>query len=442
MSPARAIPSGRVARGSLRPPSSKSLTHRYLNLALLAGDRRTLVEPLVAEDTRLFAAALERFGWTVERAADRLALTPPASAAPEGARIHCGNAGTMARFLVATACVLPGRWRIDGVARLRERPVAPLVTALRHLGAAIEPAGEEGYLPLVIDGRRGLDGGRTRLDAGASSQYLSALLMAAHRARGPVEIEVERLTSAPYVEITLAALERFGGSVERTGPTAAGPAVFRLRPRPLAGPARLRVEADFSAACYPAAAAVLTGGEVTLSGLAEGSPQGDRHFLDLLTAMGAAVEWSAGEGGDGGEAVTIRGGGRLEAVDADLGPMPDQVPTLAALAPFAHGTTRIRGVPHLRIKESDRLRAMASGLGRLGVPVEERPDGLVVPGVWAEQAPPGDAVTVDSFDDHRIAMSFALVGLRRPGVRVDRPQVVAKSYPGFWDDLERLLGGA
>jgi 3-phosphoshikimate 1-carboxyvinyltransferase len=192
------------------------------------------------------------------------------------------------------------------------------------------------------------------------------------------------------------------------------------------------VEGDYSAAAYPAAAAVLTGGEVRLAGLSRGSTQGDRRFLELLAAMGAWVEWD-------GEEVVIAAGAPLDGLAADLGDLPDQVPTLAAVAPFARGVTRITGVPHLRLKESDRLAAMARELGRAGASVAEQPAGLVVAGIWSDVAPPGEPVLVDSHGDHRIAMSMALVGLRRPGIHVAAPEVVAKSYPGFWDDLEGLL---
>jgi 3-phosphoshikimate 1-carboxyvinyltransferase len=438
-----------VARGRLAPPPSKSLTHRYLVLALLAGRPLTLLDPLDAEDTRLLLAALEALGWRVDRrpgAAERpdraeaggaqpagtagtaeVTLLPPAAGtAPAAVAIDCGNAGTMLRLLIGALATRPGVWRLDGAPRLRERPVGPLVEALRGLGAEIAWDGRPGYPPLTVRGGR-LAGGRTRLDAGESSQYLSALLIAAQAAAAPVEIEVEALASAPYVEVTLAALARFGGGAERPAPGR-----FRVTPAALAGPESLRVEGDFSAACYPAAAAALTGGRVTLDRLARDSPQGDRGFFDLLAAMGARVAWSAG-------AVTVEGTGALAAVDADLGSMPDQVPTLAALAPFARGTTRIRGVPHLRLKESDRLAAMAAELGRLGAAVEERADGLVIPGLWAGAAPPAGAVTVDPHGDHRIAMSLAITALRRPGVSIAHPEVVAKSYPGFWDDFDALL---
>lgn len=424
---ARAVPAGGIARGRLTPPPSKSLTHRYLALALLSGRRLVVENPLYAEDTRLFLAALERLGLTVEARPEAVTLTPPATGRrPPRAEIDCGNAGTMLRFLVAGLCVVPGRWRLDGVPRLRQRPVGPLVEALRRLGATIDYAGETGFPPLDIAGD-GLAGGVTRLDAGSSSQFLSALLMAAQSAAGDVELEVPALTSAPYVELTLAAVADFGGRVERPAPGR-----FRVRPGPLAGPPRVRVEGDFSAVCYPAAAAALSGGPVTVAGIRAASRQGDRGFLDLLARMGAEVAWGDGE-------VTVRGG-RLRAVDADLAAMPDQVPTLAALAPFAEGTTRITGVPHLRIKESDRLAAMAGELGRLGVPAIELADGLEIPGVWAGRRPPADPVTVDPHGDHRIAMSLALTALRRPGVSIAHPEVVAKSYPAFWQDLELLLG--
>jgi len=472
---AQVIPSGGQACGRVRVPPSKSLTHRYLNLALLA--RRPLIveRPLLADDTRLFLAALAQCGWSVEegpeedrlspRGADRSGASPTGAnrlgASPRGANrsgasptganrlgaspigaalpspssplppreIFCGNAGTMLRFLIASLAVLPGRWRLDGVARLRERPVGPLVEALRRLGAEIHDLGAAGHVPLEIAGGT-LRGGATRLDAGDSSQFLSALLMAGLAAPQPLAVEVMALTSAPYVELTLAAARRCGGRIEPLR----GEGVEGLRYSVIPGllpPPRLRVEGDASAACYPAAAAALTGGRVVVQGLAAESPQGDRRFLEVLARMGAEVVSS-------GDEVEVRGG-RLQAVDADLSDMPDQVPTLAALAPFAHGTTRIRNVAHLRLKESDRLSAMAGELRRLGAVVEEGTDRLDIAGTWCDAPPPGDRIAVDSHGDHRIAMSLALVGLRRPGVLVRSPQVVAKSYPGFWQDFLGLL---
>jgi 3-phosphoshikimate 1-carboxyvinyltransferase len=418
-----AVPSGRRARGRLRVPSSKSLTHRYFNLALLSGAPVVVERPLFAEDTRLFLAALGRCGFQVEEGDDEVRLTPREPPAGE-VEIFCGNAGTMLRFLVATLTVIPGHWRLDGVARLRERPVGPLVDSLRGLGASLEYLGEPGYIPLRIEGGS-LRGGTTILDAGESSQYLSAILMAALRAPEPVVVEVPSLTSRPYVDVTLAAATTFDGHIERVGPR-----VYRVRPSALRG-GRVRVEGDYSAACYPAAAAALTGGEVLLDGLSPDSRQGDREFMDLLTEMGAEVFWK-------GDLLRVRGG-ELRGIKADLSGMPDQVPTLAALAPFAQGETLIHNVAHLRIKESDRLEAMASGLEKLGADVREGRDSLWIPGLWSESEPPSGTVHVDPRGDHRIAMSLALVGLRRSGVMIDHPEVVAKSYPGFWRDLMKLV---
>jgi 3-phosphoshikimate 1-carboxyvinyltransferase len=419
----RPIGSGRAAIGSLLPPPSKSLTQRYFDLALLAATPSLVRRPLLAGDTEAYLAGLAGMGCAIERRHDAFRLTPPAR--PAEARIDCGAGGTMLRLLTAAACVVPGVWTLDGTARLQRRPLAPLLAALRGLGGRIECLESEGHAPLRVHGE-GLQGGRVELDAGESSQYLSALLLAATRARSAVEIRVERLTSAPYVELTLAALGEFGVEVER-------PASDRYQLRPTVFPGReITVEADASAACYAAAAAALTGGRVAILGLRPDSRQGDLGFFELLRRMGAEAAWQGGR-----LAVASRGG--LTAVSADLSAMPDQVPTLAALAPFAEGTTRITGVPHLRLKESDRLRAMAIELRRLGAAVEERPDGLEIAGVWSQRPPPDEPVTVSSHDDHRIAMSLALVGLRRAGVSVAEPGVVAKSYPAFWRDLERLL---
>jgi 3-phosphoshikimate 1-carboxyvinyltransferase len=418
-----AVPSGRRVRGKLRVPSSKSLTHRYLNLALLSGAPLVVERPLFAEDTRLFLAALGRCGLRVEESAEEVRLEPGTPTVDE-VEIFCGNAGTMLRFLVATLAVIPGRWRLDGVPRLRERPVGALVDALRQLGARIDYLDAEGRVPLRIEGGS-LRGGTATLDAGESSQYLSAILMAALRAPEKVTVEVAALTSRPYVDVTIAAAAAFDGHIERVGPRA-----YRVRPSPLRA-GRVRVEGDWSAACYPAAAAALTGGEVTLEGLAPDSRQGDRELLDLLAEMGAEIAWKAGR-------LHVRGGD-LRGVKADLANMPDQVPTLAALAPFARGETLIHNVAHLRIKESDRLEAMAGELKKLGADAREGRDSLWLPGLWNAAEPPAETVHVDPHGDHRIAMSLALVGLRRPGVVIDHPEVVAKSYPGFWRDLQKIL---
>ncbi len=404
-------------------PPSKSVTQRYLNLALLAGGPAELQRPLYSEDTRNFLTAIEALGWRVDERPDSVSLGP--GAWPREASIWCGHGGTMLRFLTASLCTIPGDWVLDGSPRLRQRPMAALLETLRRLGAEVETLAEVGCAPLRVRGGT-LAGGETWIDAGKSSQFLSAVLMAASQAKAEVVVKVEALTSKPYLDLTLEALERCGVAVARRGNE-----LFRVRPGPLAaGP--WRVEGDYSAAGYPAAAAALTGGEVTILGVERQSKQGDRGFLEVLQAMGARLVWL-----DGG--VRVSGPDRLAAVDVDLSNMPDQVPTLVALAPFAAGTTHVRNVAHLRLKESDRLSAMAIELTRLGARVEQRQDGLSVEGIWSKVKPPSEEVVVSSHGDHRIAMALALTGLRRPGIVVAEPQVVSKSYPAFWSDLADLL---
>lgn len=421
----RSIPAGRRVSGTLTPPPSKSLTQRYLLAALLAEGPTRIERPLVSADTAATRAALVALGARVEESDDGSAVTVEPDAPPASARIDCAANGTLLRLAMGLTAALPGCRVLDGIARLRERPVAPLGEALVQLGAGVRYLGRPGFAPVEIEGG-GLVGGSVVVDASRSSQYVSALLLAALRCSAPVEISARGLVSVPYVELTLRCLRQLGARIERLD------GGFRVHPGRLRG-RRVLIEPDVSAACYPAAAAALTGGRVLLRGLAADTAQGDRGFFDLLRRMGADVRWQAGS-------VAVQGGA-LEAIETDLAAMPDQVPTLAALAPFARGTTRLTGVPHLRLKESDRLAVMARELDRLGAAVRELPDGLEIDGLWAESEPPADAVVVEPAEDHRVAMSLALVGLRRPGVSIRDGRVVEKSYPAFWGDLESLLEG-
>ncbi len=418
--PLRTLDVGMAPRGPWsRLPGSKSITQRYFNLALLGGLELAVHHPLVSEDTFHYLRALEICGCSVERRAESVRID--ASGRGGEGEIFCGAGGTMMRFLTAALTVVPGTWRLDGIERLRQRPAAPLIDALRQLGAEIRCLGEPGLPPLEILGGS-LRGGRARLDAGASSQFLSAMLMAGLATPRGLEVELRALISEPYVDLTLDAIADLGGTVQRLDGGA-----YRVLPGGLTG-GEVTVEADFSAAAYPAAAAAVSGGEVVLRGLRRDSRQGDKRFLDVLRRMGVEVIWAE-------DHLRVRGG-PLCAVDADLADIPDQVPTLAALAPFAEGTTVIRNVPHLRHKESDRLSAMHRELSAVGVPVEEMADGLRIEGIWHGSPPPGEPVEVASHGDHRIAMSMALVGLRRPGLSIVEPLVVAKSYPDFWQHLE------
>ena len=419
----RPIPSGAAIRGTVKVPPSKSLTQRFLNLAFLARQPVVLENPLRSEDTELFATALSRTGYEVTLREDSVKIGP--GPIPASGELFCGNNGTMLRFLTASLATTPGVWQLDGSDRLRKRPLGPLVEALRQLGAQIEYLEEKGFAPLRIQGGS-LEGGRTEIDAGLSSQFASAILMAATAARRSVELRVRSLASAPYFDLTLDTLGHFQARVESLGSE-----TWEILPGRLHG-GRWTMEGDFSAAAYPAAAAALTAGRVRIEGVSPQSKQGDRRFLEVLARMGARVEWIAG-------ILQVTGSSRLQSVNVDFSDMPDQVPTLAALAPFAVGTTTIDNVPHLRLKESDRLAAMATELRRLGAELDELPAGLKVSGSWAEGPVPSNEVRVETYGDHRIAMSLAVCGLRRPGVTVKEPAVVAKSYPEFWRDLDGLI---
>ena len=291
------------------------------------------------------------------------------------------------------------------------------------MGASIRELGEPGFVPVEVTGGE-LGGGSTSLDAGASSQYLSALLMAGQRARGPWSIEVEALTSQPYVDLTFAAVRRLGGNVEAT------PGGYRTQPARLLGGV-VDVAADVSAACYAAAGAAVSGGTVEIRGVAGDSLQGDWGFFELLSQAGAQVE-------------SIPGGTRVQGrafrrLDVDAAAIPDQVPTLIALGPFLEGGLRVRGAAHLRIKESDRLSAMGAVLRAAGADSRETPDGIEVPGIWHTALPPALPARLDPQGDHRIAMSSAVLALRRPGLELTSPEVVVKSYPGFWQDWRGLV---
>jgi 3-phosphoshikimate 1-carboxyvinyltransferase len=307
---------------------------------------------------------------------------------------------------------------------MRERPIQDLLDGLGALGVRAESEWGTGCPPVTVE-TPGLAGGKVHVGGAVSSQYLSGLLMAAPAASAPVVIEVaDELVSKPYVDMTLAVMRDFGVEAARQGYArfeVPAPAAYRAR--------RYAVEPDASSASYFLAAAAATGGRVTVEGLSRASPQGDARFADVLREMGCQVEWS--EAG-----VTVTGpAGHLRGIDVDLSAMPDMVLTLAPLALLAKGRTAIRNVANLRVKESDRLAALATELGRLGATVEQHPDGLTI--YPPETVAPAE---VDTYNDHRLAMGMAIVGLRAAGVRVAGAECVSKTYPEFFDDLEKLIG--
>jgi 3-phosphoshikimate 1-carboxyvinyltransferase len=411
------VPAGPAAM-RLAAPVSKSVTNRALLCAALAEGTSHLQGAAASDDAQAMAVALGELGaavaagaaaWRVEGTGGRL-VSPDR---PLDARLS----GTTMRFLAAAATLTLGGATVTGAPPLLRRPVGPLVAALRALGAEVADAG--GGLPPVTAAGGGLEGGRATVDAGASSQFASAVLLVAPYARRPVTLAAERLGAAAYVELTAALMQRFGAAVAR-----AGPAAWRVEPGPYRA-ADLAVEYDASAAAHLFALAAATGGTVTVTNADPGTLQPDAALPALLAAMGATVTRD-------GACLTVRGPATLGPVDADLAAMPDQVTTVAALAALAPGRSRIRGVAVTRGHETDRLAALAAELAKLGVAVAELPDGLVVEGPGPGRLRPARLAT---WGDHRMAMALAAVAARVPGVVLEDPACVVKTYPGFWDDL-------
>lgn len=419
------IPVNKEVRGSVRLPGSKSMTHRAMLMGALSDGPVTIINPLLSEDTLYTSRALEKLGsepkWVNE---EKLELIPIPDRSYDSIDFFVGNSGTTMRLLTGFLGALEGRFVLDGTPRMRERPVGPVVESLLQLGVRCRFLKEEGYPPLEIISS-GLKGGIVTVDARKSSQFLSAVLIAAPKARGDVVLKwLEPVASYPYVLMTVRMMEERGIIIERLGPNEffiKAPQVYRS--------GTWTVEGDCSSASYFWATAALTGGSVRTEPVFRESYQGDARFLEVLSAMGCTV--------DRGEShVNVHGPRKLRAVDVDMNDMPDMVPTLAVLAAFASGKTVIRRVGHLRIKESDRLRAVATELSRLGVRVEEGDDFLVIHGKTATKG-----AEIETYNDHRIAMAFSLAGLRISGVRIKNPDVVRKSFPDYWQKWEQFVYG-
>jgi 3-phosphoshikimate 1-carboxyvinyltransferase len=406
-------------------PGSKSITNRALLIAGLADGRSTLEGALFSDDTAAMVGAWRALGIAVreDHSAARFVVDGGAGAWPAGrAEIDVRGAGTAMRFLTAALCIGRGHYRIDGNARMRERPIEDLLAALRQLGARARSEGANECPPVIIEAAT-LAGGSTSIRGDKSSQFLSALLMAAPYARADVSIVVEgRLVAQPYVEMTVAVMEDFGVHCERDAPDR-----FRIRAGQRYRARVYGVEPDASAAHYFLAAAALTGGQVRVEGLGNRSRQGDVRFGNVLAEMGATVRCEEAF-------VEVRGPARLRGVDVDMNDISDTALTLAAMAPFASSPVRIRNVAHIRLQESDRLRAAATELRKLGVTVREYDDGLEISPIEAPTAP----ATIETYDDHRMAMSFALVGLKVAGIRIASPGCVAKTFPEYFTRLEEL----
>jgi len=416
-------PAGRVT-GRVRPPGSKSLTNRALVVAALAKGRSTLSGALDSEDTQVMVDSWRRLGVAVEHNTARGTmkvsgcggLIPAASA-----DLFLANSGTSIRFLTAAVSLGRGEYRLDGVPRMRERPIEDLLAALRVLGADARCEAGAGCPPVRVRAK-GLRGGIVKVPGGQSSQYASALIMAAPYAAGDVRIDLTgEVVSEPFVRMTVAVMRDFGVVVEMPQPNQflvpAGQAYTGLP---------YDIEPDATAASYFWAAAAITGGEVTVEGIGTSSAQGDVAFVDLLERMGAKVQRRV-------DSISVAGQS-LRGIETDMRAISDTTLTLAVVAAFASGPTTITGVAHIRKQETDRIAALTTELRRIGVQVDERQDGLVI-----HPTPPRGA-TIETYNDHRIAMSFALAGLRTPGIVITNPACAAKTYPHFFADLGRLTG--
>jgi 3-phosphoshikimate 1-carboxyvinyltransferase len=414
-----AFPPVEAIHGSIRAPSSKSATNRALVLAALRDEPVELVSPLDSEDTRALVTCLSSMG--AEFAPSDRGLTvrgPLGTSGGDEVVLDAGSSGTAARFLA-------GRYRLTGSPRLCERPMAELVAALRSGGASVEPGGRDGFLPLVITGKT-LRSGDIAVDASRSSQFVSALLLAAVGVEGGLSVEpLGPVVSAPYVETTLETLAAFGHRVRRGG--AGAIAVERGD----AAPRSYAVPGDWSSALPFLAAAGIAGGEVEVTGLSWPSSDADARAADVVKAMGVALEHRSG---------SIRAAGdprALRPASIDARDFPDAVPVLSALAAHADGESRFRGVAHLRGKESDRLAALVALLDAAGANGSAGEDELVVSGSVRRSA--GGAPRLPTFEDHRMAMAAALLSLASSGTLIENPGCVAKSYPAFFRHLETIL---
>lgn len=410
----------------VRVPGSKSLTNRALIVAALADGRSTLTGALDSDDTRVMVDSLQRLGIDVAHNPGKGSIRVKGCGGRFPvleASLYVANSGTSLRFLTALAATGQGTFRLDGTPRMRERPVADLLLALNGLGVDCKSDLGTGCPPVTVK-TGGLEGGFAFVKGDVSSQFLSGLLMVLPYGQQPSTVEVDGpLVSQPYVSMTLEVMEAFGVRISNRKYRRFEVAPAHYKGRPYA------IEPDASAAGYFFALAAITGGTVTVEGLGTSSLQGDMGFLDVLEHMGCRVERLS-------HSTTVTGG-PLVGVDVDMNTISDTVMTLGVVALFASGFTRIRNVGHIRHKETDRITALSHELRKLGATVDEQPDGLLI-------VPPEHVASarIATYDDHRMAMSFALAGVKAEGVTILDPGCVAKTYPGFWDDLARLAPGS
>ena len=411
------------ARGSIDVPGSKSINNRALLLAAMASGKSRIRGALESDDTIIFADCLLRLGINVvfDRACRTFDVESGAGATgEEEADLWVGNAGTAARFLMPFAACCGRPVRFDGVPAMRRRPMGDLLTALESQGATIQNEGETGFLPVTIQGT-GLRGGEIELHAEKSSQQISALMMTAPLATADTVIRLlGDIVSAPYIDLTARMMHDWGASVDRRSPREIHVAANSpYRPRDYL------VEPDASSASYFFAAAAATGGRVAVRNLSKRSLQGDAGFVDVLERMGCRVSEES-------DALVVEGPQQLRGLTVDMNAISDTAPTLAAIASRADSPVTITNVEHMRWKETDRVEAVAAELRKMGATVDVAQDGLTIhPG-------PLTAATVETYEDHRIAMSMAIAGISNEGVTITDPDCVGKTFGNFFDVLADL----
>ncbi|MDO4586750.1 MAG: 3-phosphoshikimate 1-carboxyvinyltransferase [Planctomycetia bacterium] len=415
-------------------PGSKSITNRALMIAALSQGKNSLTGVLDSEDTQIMIEALKTLGVDVlhNPLTHSVEIDGKGGCFPnQNAEIYVGNSGTTARFLTAALACSQGTYRLFGKPRMHERPLGDLLQAIRHLGGSISSEHNNDCLPIIIQGKQGLKG-KASIAGNVSSQFLSALLLTGGMNNVEMELTVQNeLVSHPYIKMTLAIMKSFGVNVE----TDASLRHFKLNGRNQYQPIHYRIEPDASAASYFFAVPAIVGGKITVRHLSRQSLQGDVQFVDCLAAMGCLVYDNENE-------ITVerpRLNGKLKplvGIDVDMNDISDTVQTLSVVALFAESPTRIRNVAHIRHKETDRIAAVVHELKKLGTRVEEYEDGLTIwPNANRQQS---QKIIIETYDDHRMAMSFALAGLALPNIFIKNPECSKKTYPQFFDDLNKL----
>ena len=408
---------------TIKVPGSKSYTNRALLVAALAHGASTITGALFSDDTRYMCNALQKLGVEIDADEEQTRFDVRGNGGDipvSSAELYIGNSGTTSRSLTAYVSLGRGRFVIDGDEPMRHgRPISDLLDALTQIGVSARSQFGNGHLPVIIEAN-GLEGGKTRLDVSKSSQFLTALLLIAPSAKNDVEIEVVGDREMPYIDITLSVMEAFGVQV-----VSEGYQYFRIEGGQRYQPRIYNVEPDASNASYFFAAAAITGGRVTVQHLHLDSMQGDIQFVRILERMGCQVTVS-----DSG--ITVTGPRQLNGVDVDMRTISDTSLTLAAIAPFADSKVTIRNIEHTRWQETDRIHAMVTELRKLGVTVVEHQDGLEI------SPAPITPAAIDTYEDHRMAMAFSLVGLKASGIRINDPDCVSKTFPTYFQVLQRL----